>query len=44
MAGGAAGYWGGNKKGHGVLGALAGAFAGHKLEDKFKGKNGHGKY
>jgi len=44
IAGGSAGYYGGNKAGgHGILGALAGAFAGHKLEDKFKGKNGHGK-
>jgi outer membrane lipoprotein SlyB len=45
MAGGAAGYYGGNKAGHGILGALAGAFAGSKLEDKFKeGKHGQGKY
>lgn len=37
LGGGAAGYFGGNKAGgHGVLGALAGAFMGHKLEDKFK--------
>jgi len=42
IAGGAAGYYGGGKVGggHKVLGALAGAFAGHKLEESFK----HGKH
>jgi hypothetical protein len=34
LAGGAAGFIGGQKMGkHGILGALAGAFAGSKLED-----------
>jgi len=46
LAGGAAGYYGGNKLGgHGFLGAITGAFAGHKLEEKHKhGKHGSGKY
>jgi outer membrane lipoprotein SlyB len=46
IAGGTAGYYGGNKAGgHGFLGAIAGAFAGHKLEEKAKhSKHGHGKY
>jgi outer membrane lipoprotein SlyB len=39
LGGGAAGYFGGNKMGgHGVLGALAGAFMGHKAEDALKDK------
>merc|ERR1712137_152135 len=50
LGGGAAGYFGGNKMGgHGILGALAGAVLGNKLEDKHKkpkndqygGYNGH---
>lgn len=48
LGGGAAGYFGGNKMGgHGLLGAVAGAFMGSKLEDKHKGKkhgHGHGGY
>jgi hypothetical protein len=37
LGGGAAGYFGGNKLGgHGIMGALAGAFVGSKLEDKHK--------
>jgi outer membrane lipoprotein SlyB len=37
IGGGAAGYYGGNKLGgHGIIGALTGAFFGHKAEDKFK--------
>jgi hypothetical protein len=41
LAGGAAGYYGGKKAGgHTILGTLAGAFAGHKLEDARKKKNG----
>ncbi|KAF2838169.1 hypothetical protein M501DRAFT_1011796 [Patellaria atrata CBS 101060] len=45
-AGGAAGFFGGNKMGgHGLLGALAGAFAGHKLEEKHKHKkSSHGSH
>jgi hypothetical protein len=40
MAGGAAGYYGGNKMGHhGIIGALVGAFAGSKAEDYAKGKH-----
>jgi len=41
IAGGAAGYYGGGKvgSGHKLLGALAGAWAGHKLEDNFKDKH-----
>lgn len=45
LAGGAAGFYGGGKvgSGHKVLGALAGAFAGHKLEENFKhGNHGQG--
>jgi outer membrane lipoprotein SlyB len=39
LGGGAAGYFGGNKMGgHGIMGALAGAFLGSKLEDKHKDK------
>jgi outer membrane lipoprotein SlyB len=39
LGGGAAGYFGGNKMGgHGIMGALAGAVLGSKLEDKHKGK------
>lgn len=42
LGGGAAGYFGGNKAGgHGLLGAVAGAFFGHKLEDKFKDNKNH---
>ena len=37
LGGGAAGYFGGNKAGgHGIIGAIAGAFMGHKLEDHVK--------
>jgi hypothetical protein len=37
LGGGAAGYFGGNKMGgHGILGAVAGAIMGSKLEDKHK--------
>jgi len=43
IGGGAAGYFGGKKMGgHTIIGTLAGAFAGSKLEDKFK-KNKYGK-
>lgn len=44
LAGGAAGYYGGNKMGHGIIGSLAGAFLGSKLEDKHKAhkNDGHG--
>jgi hypothetical protein len=39
LGGGAAGYFGGNKMGgHGIIGALAGAVLGSKLEDKAKHK------
>jgi outer membrane lipoprotein SlyB len=43
LAGGAAGYYGGNRvgSGHGIIGALAGAFAGSKLEDKYKEGHHH---
>jgi len=46
LGGGAAGYFGGNKLGgHGIMGALAGAVLGSKLEDKHKKpKHGHGGY
>ncbi|KAF2800180.1 hypothetical protein K505DRAFT_331873 [Melanomma pulvis-pyrius CBS 109.77] len=44
LGGGAAGYFGGNKMGgHGIIGALAGAVLGSKLEDKHKNKK-HGGY
>lgn len=36
LAGGAAGRFGGKKAGHGLIGTLAGAFIGSKLEDKLK--------
>jgi uncharacterized membrane protein len=37
LAGGAAGYYGGHRFGnHGIIGAVAGAFAGSKLEDAAK--------
>jgi hypothetical protein len=37
LGGGAAGYFGGNKMGgHGIMGAIAGAVLGSKLEDKAK--------
>ena len=40
LGGGVAGYYGGNKAGgHGIIGALTGAFFGSKIEDKYK----HGK-
>jgi len=44
MGGGAAGYFGGNKLGgHGIMGAIAGAVLGSKLEDKHKKpKHGNG--
>lgn len=39
LGGGAAGYFGGKKlAGHGIIGALAGAVMGSKLEDKHKKK------
>lgn len=50
MGGGAAGYFGGNKMGgHGIIGAIAGAVLGSKLEDhqkkpkhdQYGGYNGH---
>jgi hypothetical protein len=42
LGGGAAGYFGGNKMGgHGIIGALAGAVLGSRLEDKHKKKK-HG--
>ena len=42
LGGGAAGYFGGNKMGgHGIMGALAGAVLGSKLEDKAKDKKHH---
>lgn len=46
LAGGAAGYMGGKKAGgHGVIGSLAGAFLGSKLEDAAKKKHsGHGRW
>jgi outer membrane lipoprotein SlyB len=42
IAGGTAGYYGGGKvgSGHKIIGALAGAFAGHKLEESLKHKQG----
>ncbi|KAF2453687.1 hypothetical protein BDY21DRAFT_366949 [Lineolata rhizophorae] len=43
LAGGAAGYFGGKKVGgHTFLGSMAGAFIGHKLEDKYKGGHNNG--
>lgn len=44
LGGGAAGYFGGNKMGgHGIMGAIAGAVLGSKLEDRQKAKkHGHG--
>jgi hypothetical protein len=44
LGGGAAGYFGGNKMGgHGIMGAIAGAVLGSKLEDKHKKpKHGNG--
>lgn len=42
VGGGIAGHMGGKKYGHGLIGTIAGAVAGSKLEDKFKGKNKHG--
>jgi outer membrane lipoprotein SlyB len=43
LGGGAAGYFAGNKKGHGVIGAIAGAVFGSKAEDHFKKpKHGNG--
>ena len=44
MAGGAAGFYGGHKKQHGLLGMIGGAIAGSKLEDKMfkEKKHGHG--
>jgi hypothetical protein len=43
MGGGAAGYFGGNKMGgHGIIGAIAGAVLGSKLEDKHKNKKHSG--
>jgi hypothetical protein len=42
LGGGAAGYFGGNKMGgHGIIGAIAGAVLGSKLEDKAKDKKHH---
>lgn len=42
LGGGAAGYFGGKQAGHGILGALGGAFFGSKLEDKYKDSHGGG--
>lgn len=36
VAGGLGGHYLGGKAGHGILGTLAGAFMGSKLEDKYK--------
>ncbi|KAI9837303.1 MAG: hypothetical protein M1819_000377 [Sarea resinae] len=36
IAGGAAGYWAGHKKGHGLLGAVGGALAAELLEHEYK--------
>ncbi|KAL5120036.1 hypothetical protein ACEQ8H_002134 [Pleosporales sp. CAS-2024a] len=42
LGGGAAGYFGGNKMGgHGIIGAIAGAVLGSKLEDKHKHNKPH---
>ena len=42
VAGGVGGAFLGNKAGHGIIGTLAGAFMGSKLEDKYKdSNNGH---
>jgi outer membrane lipoprotein SlyB len=42
LAGGVAGHYGGNKMGgHGIIGAIAGAVAGSKLEDNFKAHKHH---
>lgn len=42
LGGGAAGYFAGNKMGgHNLVGALVGAIAGSKLEDKAKHKHKH---
>jgi len=42
MAGGAAGFYGGHKMGHGVIGTLAGAFLGSKAEDALKDRRHEG--
>ncbi|KAJ5450160.1 uncharacterized protein N7458_006609 [Penicillium daleae] len=44
LAGGAAGYYFGHKKNHGLLGAIGGAIIGNFLEDKLKdsGQHSHG--
>lgn len=44
LAGGAAGYYFGHKKNHGLLGAIGGAIVGNFLEDKLKdsGRHSHG--
>lgn len=47
LAGGAAGYYFGHKKDHGLLGAIGGAIVGNFLEDKLKDKGGrhsHGQH
>jgi len=36
VAGGFGGHYLGGKAGHGIIGTLAGAFMGSKLEDKYK--------
>jgi len=38
VGGAAAGYFGGSKVGHGLIGTIAGAVLGSKLEDKHKKK------
>lgn len=45
IGGGAAGYFGGNKMGgHGILGTIAGAVLGSKLEDHYKDKKNGGNH
>ena len=41
VAGGLGGHFLGKKADHGILGTLAGAFLGSKMEDKYKDKNKH---
>ena len=48
VAGGVGGHFLGGKAGHGLIGTLAGAFLGSKLEDKYKdgrqsGQGHHGR-
>jgi hypothetical protein len=42
VAGGLGGHYLGGKAGHGIIGTLAGAFMGSKLEDKYKESHHHG--